>query len=53
VLEASMAWMDCEAVQFVPTGDHTLVVAKVVGGSVARSAAQPLTSSYTGWNYSG
>jgi flavin reductase (DIM6/NTAB) family NADH-FMN oxidoreductase RutF len=52
VLDAAMAWMECEAEQFVPTGDHTLVIGRVLDAKLVRDA-QPLTSSYTGWNYSG
>jgi flavin reductase (DIM6/NTAB) family NADH-FMN oxidoreductase RutF len=52
ILDAAMAWLECEAEQFVATGDHTLVVARVLDGRLRRDA-QPLTSSYTGWNYSG
>jgi flavin reductase (DIM6/NTAB) family NADH-FMN oxidoreductase RutF len=53
VLDAAMAWLECEAEQFVAAGDHTLVIGKVVDGQMVRSDTQPLTSSYTGWNYSG
>ena len=52
ILDAAMAWMECEAQHFVPTGDHTLVIAGVVEARLVKDA-QPLTSSYTGWNYSG
>jgi flavin reductase (DIM6/NTAB) family NADH-FMN oxidoreductase RutF len=52
ILAAAMAWLDCEAEQFVPAGDHTVVIARVVDGRLLREA-QPITSSYTGWNYSG
>lgn len=52
ILEAAMAWLECEAEQFVETGDHTLVIARVLDAMLVRDA-QPLTSSYTGWNYSG
>jgi flavin reductase (DIM6/NTAB) family NADH-FMN oxidoreductase RutF len=52
VLKGAMAWLECEAEQFVPTGDHTVVIGRVLGGELVRSAP-PLTSSYTGWNYSG
>lgn len=52
VLDAAMAWLECEAEQFVDTGDHTVVIGRVLDGKVLREA-QPLTSSYTGWNYSG
>ncbi len=52
ILDAAMAWLECEAVQFVETGDHTLVIARVLDAMLVGDA-QPLTSSYTGWNYSG
>ena len=52
VLAAAMSWLECRVEQFVPAGDHTLVIAEVTGGGV-QGNAQPLTSSFTGWNYSG
>ena len=52
ILDEAMAWLECEAEQFVPAGDHTLVIARVLDGRVLR-AAEPLTSTYTGWTYSG
>ena len=52
LLEEAMAWLDCEAERFLPAGDHTLVIGRVVDGRVQR-AAEPLTSLYTGWTYSG
>ncbi len=52
VLEASMAWLECEAEQFLPIGDHTLVIGRVVDGRVEREG-EPMTSTYTGWVYSG
>lgn len=52
VLDDAMGWFECEAADFIPTGDHTLVIGRVVGGEVRREA-EPLTSTYTGWNYSG
>jgi len=52
VLDGAMTWLECEAEQFVPTGDHTLVVARTVDGRLLRETA-PLTSTYTGWVYSG
>jgi flavin reductase (DIM6/NTAB) family NADH-FMN oxidoreductase RutF len=47
-----MAWLECEAEQFLPAGDHTLVIARVLDGRVLRDA-EALTSTYTGWTYSG
>jgi flavin reductase (DIM6/NTAB) family NADH-FMN oxidoreductase RutF len=52
VLDAAMAWCECEAEQYVAIGDHTLVVGRVLAGRVEREA-EPLTSTYTGWTYSG
>jgi flavin reductase (DIM6/NTAB) family NADH-FMN oxidoreductase RutF len=52
VLAAAMAWMECEAEQFLAIGDHTLVVGRALDGNVEREA-DPLTSTYTGWTYSG
>ncbi len=52
VLADAMSWLECRVEQFVPTGDHTLVIARVTDGRVSRDT-QPLTSSFTGWNYSG
>ena len=52
VLDEAMAWLECEAEQFLPVGDHTLVIARVLDGRVTRDA-EPLTSSDTGWTYSG
>jgi flavin reductase (DIM6/NTAB) family NADH-FMN oxidoreductase RutF len=52
VLDGAMAWLECEAEQFVPAGDHTLVIGRTLDGRLLRSAT-PLTSTYTGWVYSG
>jgi flavin reductase (DIM6/NTAB) family NADH-FMN oxidoreductase RutF len=52
VLDAAMAWIECEAQDFLPIGDHTLVVGRVLDGRVEREA-EPMTSTYTGWVYSG
>ena len=52
VLEAAMAWLECEAEQFLPVGDHILVIGRVIDGQVVREG-EPLTSAYTGWTYSG
>ncbi len=52
LLDDGLAWLECEAEQFLPAGDHTLVIARVLDGRVLRDA-EPLTSTYTGWTYSG
>ena len=51
VLEEAMAWLECEAQDFVPVGDHTLAIAAVLTGHIVREG-EPLTSTFTGWNYS-
>lgn len=52
VLEAAMAWFEAETEQFIPIGDHTLVIGRVLDGRVERQG-EPLTSTFTGWVYSG
>ena len=52
VLGAAMTWMECKAEQFIAAGDHTVVIGRVTDGKPLREA-QTLTSSYTGWSYSG
>jgi len=51
-LAAAMAWCECQADQFLEIGDHTLVVGRVLEGRVEREA-EPMTSAFTGWTYSG
>jgi flavin reductase (DIM6/NTAB) family NADH-FMN oxidoreductase RutF len=52
ILEAAIAWLECEALTFVSAGDHTLVIGSVLNGRL-RTSEVPLTSTYTGWAYSG
>jgi flavin reductase (DIM6/NTAB) family NADH-FMN oxidoreductase RutF len=52
VLEAAMAWFECQADELVPMGDHIVAVGLVLDGALVRDA-EPLTSTYTGWTYSG
>lgn len=52
ILDEALSWFECEAEQFIPIGDHTLVIGRVLNGDVCRTA-DPLTSLYTGWVYSG
>lgn len=52
VLAASMAWLDCTVEEVVPIGDHTLVVGLVTDGRMEKEA-EPMTSTFTGWTYSG
>jgi flavin reductase (DIM6/NTAB) family NADH-FMN oxidoreductase RutF len=52
ILEDALAWLECEAQDVVPAGDRTLVIARVFDGAVLGSG-DPLTSTFTGWSYSG
>lgn len=52
ILAASMAWLDCTLDEIVPIGDHSLVVGLVTDGRIEKEA-EPMTSTFTGWTYSG
>jgi flavin reductase (DIM6/NTAB) family NADH-FMN oxidoreductase RutF len=52
VLDDALAWLECAAEQFVPAGDHTLVVGRVLDGAVLRDG-DPLTQKHLGWQYAG
>jgi flavin reductase (DIM6/NTAB) family NADH-FMN oxidoreductase RutF len=52
ILRDAMAWLECESNEFVPVGDHTLVISEVVDGHITRPE-EPLSSTFTGWKYSG
>jgi flavin reductase (DIM6/NTAB) family NADH-FMN oxidoreductase RutF len=52
ILTDALAWPECRVTMTVPLGDHTLVVGRVVDGGVLREG-EPLTSTITGWPYSG
>jgi flavin reductase (DIM6/NTAB) family NADH-FMN oxidoreductase RutF len=52
LLDDALARLECEAQEFLPAGDHTLVLGRVLDGRVVASG-EPLTSTYTGWTYSG
>jgi flavin reductase (DIM6/NTAB) family NADH-FMN oxidoreductase RutF len=52
LLDDALAWLECSAEQFVPAGDHTLVIGNVLGGAVLRDG-EPLTQRALGWAYGG
>ena len=52
ILDEALSWLACEAEQFIPAGDHTLVIGRVLEGEVLQTG-EALTSSYAGWLYSG
>jgi flavin reductase (DIM6/NTAB) family NADH-FMN oxidoreductase RutF len=52
VLDAGLAYLECEVDQFVEVGDHTLAVGRVLDGGVLQDA-EPLTNRILGWSYAG
>ncbi len=52
LLADAVMWLECAAEEYVPAGDHILVLGRVVDGRVQHSA-EPMTAAYTGWTYSG
>ncbi len=52
VLDDALAYVECGAEQFVPAGDHTVVIGEVLGGAVLREG-EPLTQRILGWSYAG
>jgi flavin reductase (DIM6/NTAB) family NADH-FMN oxidoreductase RutF len=52
ILLDALGYVDCELVQAVETGDHTLFIGRVVDAGMHR-AGQPLTLAETGWHYGG
>jgi flavin reductase (DIM6/NTAB) family NADH-FMN oxidoreductase RutF len=52
ILKDALAWYECEVEGGLPTGDHTLVVAKVLDGGQINHGA-PLRDDDLGWTYSG
>jgi flavin reductase (DIM6/NTAB) family NADH-FMN oxidoreductase RutF len=52
VLDTAMGWFECVLQDTQPIGDHVLVIGEVLDGGVLKEA-EPMTSSYTGWTYSG
>ena len=52
ILAGALAWYECEVEGGIPTGDHTLVVARITdGGQIA--VGKPLRDDDLGWTYSG
>lgn len=52
LLNDALGWYTCEAEQFIPVGDHTLVIGRVVDGDVIRSGDM-LIERDLGWEYAG
>lgn len=52
VLDDALGWLACDAEQFLPTGDHTIVVGRVTDGAVLR-VGDMLIERELGWEYGG
>ncbi len=54
ILDAAIAWMECEVVeQAGHSGDHVLFVATVAGGDIQAPGIRPLALHDTVWHYGG
>jgi flavin reductase (DIM6/NTAB) family NADH-FMN oxidoreductase RutF len=52
VLAVATSYMECEVRKHVPTGDHVLVVAEVVGGDLLNEESEPMVHlRKTGFQY--
>ncbi|GMU39660.1 MAG: hypothetical protein AMXMBFR23_05260 [Chloroflexota bacterium] len=52
ILDDALAYLECQSEQVLEVGDHVVVIGRVLYGEVQHSG-EPLTSTYTGWSYSG
>jgi flavin reductase (DIM6/NTAB) family NADH-FMN oxidoreductase RutF len=52
ILRDALAWFECEVEGGLPTGDHTLVVARITDGGQIKHG-RPLRDDDLGWTYSG
>ncbi len=52
ILDDALAYLECQSEQVLEVGDHFVVIGRVLYGEVQQSG-EPLTSTYTGWSYSG
>jgi flavin reductase (DIM6/NTAB) family NADH-FMN oxidoreductase RutF len=52
VLDAALGWFECQLTDERPIGDHILIIGAVLDGGMLKEA-EPMTSAYTGWTYSG
>ena len=53
VLEAGLAYLECEVHELIDLGDHTLAVGRVLRGAVLKEGGEPLTNRILGWSYAG
>jgi flavin reductase (DIM6/NTAB) family NADH-FMN oxidoreductase RutF len=52
LLNDALGWFLCDAEQFIPTGDHTIVIGRVTEGDVIRTG-EMLIERDLGWEYGG
>jgi flavin reductase (DIM6/NTAB) family NADH-FMN oxidoreductase RutF len=52
VLKDALAWFECQVEGGLPTGDHTLIVARITDGGQI-NMGRPLRDDDLGWTYSG
>ena len=52
VLDDALGWFTCDVRQFVPAGDHTIVIGEVTDGDVIRDG-EMLIERELGWEYAG
>lgn len=52
LLNDALGWYMCKAEQFIPAGDHTMVIGQVLDGDVIRSG-EMLIERDLGWEYAG
>ena len=50
ILQQALSWLECQVEQTVMTGDHELVIGRVVNGGENREG-DPLTLRAMGWSY--
>jgi flavin reductase (DIM6/NTAB) family NADH-FMN oxidoreductase RutF len=52
ILQQVKAWYEARVVKSFDEGDHTVILAEIISGSIAEADFKPLTLRDTGWKYS-
>ena len=52
LLIPALAYLECQVVHFLPTGDHTIVIGEIISAGVRRQE-ESLVLATTGWSYGG
>ena len=53
VLQAGLAFVECEVHDLIELGDHTLAIGRVLTGAMLKEGGEPLTNRILGWSYAG